>query len=60
MSPRAIAALRLVPVHDPDKPGTLSSHLRRLERAWREGQQRREQVLQRRQAARLRETGARA
>lgn len=35
MTPAELAALRQVPVHD-DKPGTLSSHIKRLERAWRE------------------------
>ena len=39
MSPAEIAALRLVPVHGGDKPGTLRSHIARLERIWRESQE---------------------
>jgi hypothetical protein len=35
MSPARVAALRLVPVADDQLPGTLTSHLVRLERLWR-------------------------
>ncbi len=42
MTPAQIAAVRVtVQVRDDDKPGTLSSLLARLERLWREGEQRR-------------------
>ena len=41
MTPPKLAALRLVEVHD-DKPGSLSSHIRRLERLWREAEDARE------------------
>lgn len=47
MTPPALAALRLVPVVDADKPGTLSNHIRRLERAWREAQQERDRRIAR-------------
>lgn len=38
MTPPKLAALRLVPVHT-DAPGSLSSHIARLERIWRESQE---------------------
>jgi hypothetical protein len=42
MTPPKIAALRLVPV-SADQPSTLTSHIRRLERLWREAEDEREQ-----------------
>lgn len=46
MTPAEIHSLRAVPVHD-DKPGTLRSHITRLERIWREGQRERDQRIAR-------------
>ena len=43
MTPPKLAALKLVPVHT-DAPGSLSSHIARLERAWREAEEERERA----------------
>jgi hypothetical protein len=38
VTPPKLAALKLVNVHD-DRPGSLTSHIARLERIWRESQE---------------------
>ena len=45
MSPPEVAALRAAVVVHEDRPGSLTSLLTRLERAWREGEQERERML---------------
>jgi len=46
VTPPALVLLSTIPVQD-DKPGTLTSHIRRLKRAWRESQRERDQRIAR-------------
>lgn len=47
MTPAEIAALRVAIAVRDDRPGTLPSLLARLERSWREAEQRRQEWLDR-------------
>lgn len=46
MTPPDLVRLNTIPVYD-DRPGTLSSHIARLKRAWREQQLERDRRIQR-------------